>query len=168
MEIKIIKTEKEYNQALKYLEALGDREDFGANEKLLEEFELLSTIIGLYDKEHYSLQKADPIEIIKLRMEYKGLKRKDLISIASSGVLSEVFNKKRGLSKQMIREFAKLLAIDQDLLNTPYELKEANNSKERVHIKSPFKFIRLNQTAIDRFKKRITENYMLLNVRCTS
>lgn len=124
MKIKLIKTEEEYQKALEYLEVLGDHEDFETNVELMDEFELLSTLIGIYDKAHYSIPQADPIEIIKLKMEYKGLKRKDLSGIASSGVLSDVFNRKRGLSKHMIREFSRLLDIEQDLLNTDYKLNE--------------------------------------------
>jgi HTH-type transcriptional regulator/antitoxin HigA len=164
MKIKLIRTEEEYKAALAYLEELGDREGFEQNKELVEEFELLAALVEMYDKEHFPLQSGDPIEIILLRMEYKGLKRKDLSEIATSGVLSEVFNKKRGLSKQMIRKFSELLNIDQELLNTSYTLNEAAPVNERVKMKSPFKFIKTNRPNLIRFKKRIAEHRMLLNV----
>ena len=121
MKFKLIKTSEEYHQAIAYLEILGDREDFQENEGLMAEFELLSTLIGLYEKKNFPIAKGHPIDIIKLKMNYLGLKRKDLSHIASSGVLSEVFNKKRGLSKNMIRQFSELLDIEQHLLNSSPE-----------------------------------------------
>jgi HTH-type transcriptional regulator/antitoxin HigA len=117
MKFKLIKSEQEYNNAVAYLEELGDREDFQNNEMLIDEFELISKLINIYDSEHYPIESANPIDTILLKMEYMGLKRKDLSHIASSGVLSEVFNGKRALSKQMLREFSELLNIDQSLLN---------------------------------------------------
>ena len=63
------------------------------------------------------------MEIIKLKMEYMGLKQKDLQPyIGSSGIVSELLSKKRGLSKSMIRKLSEFLHLDQNLLNTPYDL----------------------------------------------
>src|SRR3546814_18968089 len=54
-----------------------------------------------------------------------GLKQKDLQPyIGSSGIVSEVLNKKRGMSKSMIRKLSEFLHLDQNLLNTPYNLIE--------------------------------------------
>ena len=133
MKPKLIKTEDEYQAALRHIESLADREDFESNPDLIEEFELLSALIEIYDRKHYSLPSADPIEIITLKMKYMGISRKDLSHIASSGVLSEVFNKKRALSKQMIREFASLLRLDQSLLNVPYKLVAEKGAKPKPH-----------------------------------
>jgi len=172
MKIKVIKTEEEYAKALAYLEALGDRPDFETNQGLVDEFELISALIEAYDKANYPVGEADPIEVILLKMDYMGLKRKDLENIASSGVLSEVFNKRRGLSKQMIRDFSKLLNIDQDLLNTKYEIKPnqrktAKKTRISVSKKPVFDFVKPNDVdMISRFKKRIETNCMLFNMSC--
>lgn len=122
MEIKIIKTEEEYHQALSWLEAIGDAEDFGNEQSSLDKFELLSHLIGNFEKEHFPIKESHPIDIILLKMETMGIKRKDLTPlIGSSGIVSEVLNKKRGLSKKMIRCFSELLKIDQELLNKEFE-----------------------------------------------
>ena len=188
MKFKLIKTEEEYNNAVAYLEELGDREDFQTNESLVDEFELISKLVSIYDKEHYPIEPANPIDTILLKMGYMGLKRKDLSHIASSGVLSEVFNGKRALSKQMIRMFSELLNIDQSLLNAKHVRRESEevipetqerdmkvetaNSSVRIpkprlaKPESPFKFLKRNKPKLVAFKARVAEECMLLNIKC--
>ncbi|WP_353128382.1 hypothetical protein [Parapedobacter pyrenivorans] len=125
MKMKMFRNEEEYNKAVALLEELGDREGFEENEKLVKQFRLLSDLIEAYENQHANIQVGNPIEIIKLKMEYLGLKQKDLQPyIGSSGIVSEVLNKKRGLSKGMIRKLSDFLHLDQNLLNTPYDLIE--------------------------------------------
>lgn len=174
VKIKIIKTEAEYNEMLSYVEALADRADFETNQELVDEFEVLTALINMYDKEHYVLPAGDPIEIINLKMSYMGLTRKDLLHIASSGVLSDVFNRKRSLSKQMIREFSKLLDIDQSLLNVDYsegsdEVSIApsivqNKVSKVIREASPFIFINRKSKELEKFKMRVKTQGMLLNI----
>ena len=124
MKHKILKTEEEYKLAVNYLEKLGDLPDFENNDDLIDEFELVSMLIEQFEKKNYPVKQGNPIEIIKLKMEYMGLKQKDLSpKIASKGVISEIMNKKRGMSKDVIRKFSELLEIDQKVLNIDYELK---------------------------------------------
>lgn len=121
----MFRNEEEYNKAVALLEELGDREGFEENEKLVKQFELLSDLIEAYENKHANIAVGNPIEIIKLKMEYMGLKQKDLQPyIGSSGIVSEVLSKKRGLSKSMIRKLSEFLHLDQNLLNTPYDLIE--------------------------------------------
>ena len=123
MKPKVIKTEAEYKQAVNYLEKLGDEPNFEKSKELQAEFEVLDKLIELYEKENYPIEKGDPIEIIKMKMEYMGLKQKDLIPfVGSKGLVSEVLNKKRKLSKRMIRELSHLLNISQEILITEYEI----------------------------------------------
>jgi HTH-type transcriptional regulator/antitoxin HigA len=75
MNIKVIKTEDDYNQALKRLELI-----FHApiDTKLGDEAEVLSILIEKYEDEYYPIEAPDPIEAIKFRMEQMGMKKKDL------------------------------------------------------------------------------------------
>lgn len=164
MKFKLIKTNEAYHQAIDYLEVLGDREDFQENEDMIEEFELLSTLISLYEKKNFPIAPGHPIDIIKLKMDYLGLKRKDLSHIASSGVLSEVFSKKRGLSKNMIRQFSELLDIEQHLLNSSLEEEIVKATPLRPAIENPFKFIKSNRAEVSAFRKRTLSNGMLFNI----
>lgn len=137
MEIKIINNEIEYKKAIIELEKIGDSLNFGDNPKDIIKFETLSDLIKQYEKEHYVIDTGDPIEIIKLKMEYMGLKRSDLTPYmgGSKGIVSEVFNRKRGLSKSMIRELSQLLKIDQSILNQETGVKKVFHRKEESNMK---------------------------------
>jgi HTH-type transcriptional regulator / antitoxin HigA len=169
MDIKLIKTEEDYKIAVKYLEELGDNPDFGVNPKLKNESELIEKLILDYDNEHYSIEKGDPIEIIKLKMSYMNLRQKDLItSIGSKGLVSEVLNRKRKLSKKMIRDLSKLLNISQEILNTEYELASTickEVTKERTESGTlPFRFSKAVWLNIEDFSNKVLERRAIINV----
>lgn len=172
MEFKLLKTENDYHKAIQKLEEIGDHPDFQSDERLFDSFELLAKLIEDYETAHFPIQPGDPIEIIKLRMTHMGLTRKDLESIASSGVLSEVFNKKRSLSKKMIRELSVLLKIDQDLLNPPTKQGTAAIVKpleiqieKTLRKKRPsFKFLKAGLTSVRGYAEQIRENNMVFNI----
>ena len=112
MEVKVIKTEQEYNQALKRL-----GEIFQAQVDSVEgdEAELLTIVIEKYEDEHYKIDAPDPIEAIRFRMDQLGMKDKDLADIIGyKSRVSEIFSRKRKLSLKMIRNL-------HDKLKIPYE-----------------------------------------------
>ena len=112
MNIKPIKTKKDYHKAIVRLEQLFDAKP-GSKEG--DELEVLGILIDAYEREHFPIELPDPIEAIKFRMEQQGLTQKDLEPfIGSSGRVSEVLNRKRGLSLSMAKKL-------HDGLNIPYE-----------------------------------------------
>jgi HTH-type transcriptional regulator/antitoxin HigA len=118
MEIKIIKTEEEYNQALKRLEVI-----FDAPVDSLEgdEAELLSILIEKYEDEHYPIDAPDPIEAIKFRMEQMDMNNQDLAEVIGyKSRVSEIFNHKRKLTLNMIRSLHKKLKIPYESLITDH------------------------------------------------
>lgn len=169
MELKIIKTEVDYKIAVNYLEKIGDDPNFENNPELINEFELIEKLIEIYDNEHYPIEKGNPIEIIKLKMEYMGLKQKDLCpAIGSKGSVSDVLNKKRRLSKRMIRELSKLLNISQEILNTEYEL-SLTKSKEvlkeiPVIVEDVFNFPKTLSAKINEFSIKVSQRGAILYV----
>jgi len=123
MDFKLIKSEQEYETAISLLEQIGDNPDFVENEKLINDFEVLEKLIEIYERENFPIENGNPIEIIKLKMAYMDLAQKDLIPyIGSKGVVSEVMNKKRRLSKAMIRNLSEFLNVSQEILNVDYDL----------------------------------------------
>ena len=78
MNIKPIKTEKDYTKALKRLEIIFDAPPKSKNG---DEAEILSLLIENYENQHYPIEAPDPIEAIKIRMEELDLKQKDLVGI---------------------------------------------------------------------------------------
>lgn len=78
MDIRAIKTEADYNQALKRLETVFHAP---ADSEEGDEAEILSILIEKYEDEHYPIEAPDPIEAIKFRMEQMGMDNKDLAEI---------------------------------------------------------------------------------------
>ena len=113
MNIKLIKNQKDYQIAMKRVEALWQAK---ANTPAGDELEILVTLIEKYETERYPIMPPDPIEAIKWRMEQLGLKQADLAKIIGANRISEVLNKKRTLSLDMIRALHLNLGIPADSL----------------------------------------------------
>ena len=112
MEIKVLKTEADYNEALKSFEIVFDAP---ADSIEGDKAELLSILIENYENQHYPIEAPDPIEAIKFRMEQMDMNNNDLAKIIGyKSRVSELFNKKRGLTLTMIRKI-------HQKMNIPYE-----------------------------------------------
>jgi HTH-type transcriptional regulator/antitoxin HigA len=123
MNIKPIRTDKDYEEALQKVELLMDAKE-GTTE--FDELEILSTLIENYEAKHFSIDIPDPIEAIKFRMEQEGLKQKDVAELFGNKVrVSEVLNKKRRLTLDMVRNLHDNLSIPYDSLLNRYELQIA-------------------------------------------
>jgi HTH-type transcriptional regulator / antitoxin HigA len=118
MKWKVIKTEKEYQKALKRLEFIFDAKK---NSKDGDELELLSLLIDNYEKDKYPIDLPDPIEAIKFRMEQLGYKQKDLAEVMGlKSRVSEILNRKRKLTLEMIRKLNEVLGIPTEILVRDY------------------------------------------------
>ena len=118
MEIKPIKTEKDYNQALERLEIIFDAKK-GSPEG--DELEVLGILVDQYENDHFPIGLPDPIEAIKFRMEQMGYNQNDLANIVGlKSRASEILNKKRKLSLEMIRQLHDRLNIPTDVLIQTY------------------------------------------------
>jgi HTH-type transcriptional regulator/antitoxin HigA len=114
MEIKPIKTEKDYNQALERLEKIFDAKS-GSPEG--DELEVLGILINQYENEDFPIGLPDSIEAIKFRMEQMGYNKTDLANIVDlKSRASEILNRKRNLSLEMIRKLHDKLNIPTDVL----------------------------------------------------
>lgn len=118
MEIKPIRTEKDYNQAMERLETIFDAK-LGSAEG--DELEVLGILIDQYENEHFPIGLPDPIEAIKFRMEQMGYNQNDLANIVGlKSRASEILNRKRKLSLEMIRQLHERLNIPTDVLIQTY------------------------------------------------
>jgi HTH-type transcriptional regulator/antitoxin HigA len=118
MEIKPIKNEADYQAALEEVDQLFDAlPDTPEGDRL----EVLSTLVEAYEDKHYNLPMPDPIEAILYHVESRGLSRRDLETyIGSRARVSEVLNRKRPLTMEMIRNLHKGLGIPAEVLIQPY------------------------------------------------
>jgi HTH-type transcriptional regulator/antitoxin HigA len=118
--IKPIRNENEYELALNRVEALMDAKP-GSEE--FDELEVLSTLINDYEAKHYTINTPDPIEAIKFRMEQEGLIQNDLVPLfGNKSRVSEVLNKKRKLTLDMIRSLNSKLNIPFENLLSDYHI----------------------------------------------
>ena len=120
MNIQPIKSELDYRQALKKLEIVFDAL-IGTPES--DEADMLGLIIDEYEKNHYHIDAPDPIEAIKIRMEEMQLKQIDLVNeIGGKSRVSEILNRKRKLTVDMIRKLTARLNLSPGLLISDYPL----------------------------------------------
>ncbi|MFH1117675.1 MAG: hypothetical protein V1792_27465 [Pseudomonadota bacterium] len=128
MEIKPIRTEEDYRQALKRAGEIWDSQP-GTIE--VDELEVLLPLIESYEEIHHHIDPPDPIEAIKIRLDDMGLDRKDLEPcIGSRGRVSDILNRRRPLTLPMIRKLSAMLGLPGDVLISTYPL-SPSDEKER-------------------------------------
>ena len=120
MNIKPIKTKSDYQVALKRFELFFDA-PIGTPES--DEADILALIIEEFENKNYSIEAPDPIEAIKIRMEEMQLKQIDLVdSIGGKSRVSEILNRKRKLTVEMIRNLTTRLNLSPSALIGDYSL----------------------------------------------
>jgi HTH-type transcriptional regulator/antitoxin HigA len=120
MKISLIKTEEDYQKALARLEVIFDA-IIGTPES--DEADVLGLLIDEYENKQYFIEAPDPIEAIKIRMEELHLKQIDLINeIGGKSRVSEILNRKRKLTVEMIRNLESRLNLSAGLLIKDYKL----------------------------------------------
>ncbi|MGM5470282.1 helix-turn-helix domain-containing protein [Flavobacteriaceae bacterium LMO-SS05] len=118
MKIVPIRNEKDYQKALERLEDIFDAKK-GTEEG--DELEILSILIDRYENENFPIGMPDPIEAIKFRMEQMGMNQKDLAEVVGyKSRVSEILNKKRKLTLDMIRKLNTNLHIPTEVLVQDY------------------------------------------------
>jgi HTH-type transcriptional regulator/antitoxin HigA len=120
MKIKPIKTEADYQAALNRLDVIFDAK-IGTKES--DEADILGLLIDDYENIHYPIEAPDPIEAIKIRMKELNLKQVDLVpEIGGKSRVSEVLNRKRKLTIDMVRKLTEKLSLSAGLLIKDYQL----------------------------------------------
>jgi HTH-type transcriptional regulator / antitoxin HigA len=119
MEFYPIRTEADYQAALKEIESLFDAlPDTPEYDRL----DLLSTLVETYEKVHHPIEAPDPIEAILYYMDTRGLTRRDLEPcLGSRARVSEILSRKRSLTLEMIRKLNKELGIPAEILIQSYD-----------------------------------------------
>jgi HTH-type transcriptional regulator/antitoxin HigA len=111
---RLIKNEKDYDTALSRIDQLMDAKSGTAE---MDELELLTALVEMYEELHFPISPPDPIDAIKFRMEQIGLVQKDMVPyIGTKSKVSEVLNGKRPLTLSMMRSLNKNLGISAEVL----------------------------------------------------
>jgi HTH-type transcriptional regulator / antitoxin HigA len=118
MEIRSIRTQTDYQEALREIELLFD---VAENTPECDRLDILSTLVEAYEKTHFSIELPDPIGAIQYYMD-RGWSRRDLEPcLGSRARVSEVLSRKRSLTLEMIRKLNQELGIPAEILIQPYE-----------------------------------------------
>lgn len=117
MEIKPIRTEADYEEALREIERVwGAREGTAQGDRL----DVLTTLVEAYEQKHFSIDAPDPIEAIRFRLEQHGLDHRALVGvIGGRSRVYEVMKRKRALSLAMIRRLHQRFGIPAEILIRP-------------------------------------------------
>ena len=136
MEIKPIRTEMDYQAALKEIESLLDSQ-LGSPEG--DRLDILVTLVEAYEARHFPIPEPDdPVAVLEYYLESRGLTRTDLIPyLGSKERVSEVLNRKRGISLAMIRRLHNGLGIPTDLLIGRQSIGTGAPKPPKIVISSP-------------------------------
>lgn len=121
MKIKPIRTEADYERALRRVEELWDSPE---RSPAADEVDILVTLIEAYEKEHYPIDTPDPLDAIKFRLEQTGKDFRSLIGVIGQRTrIYEVMRGDRPLSLNMIRNLHDKLGIPAEVLIQPIRRK---------------------------------------------
>lgn len=119
MEIRPIRTQADYQEALQEIELLFDA---AKNTPEYDRLDILSTLVDAYEKTYFPIELPDPIEAIQYYMDARGWSRRDLETcLGSRARVSEILSRKRTLTLEMIRKLNQELRIPAEILIQPYE-----------------------------------------------
>ncbi|SOE01422.1 helix-turn-helix domain-containing protein [Caenispirillum bisanense] len=122
-----IRTEADYEAALRQIETLMTA-PAGSPEG--ETLDVLVTLVQAYEARHHAIEAPDPIALLEHLMEARGLGRRDLEpALGPSGRVSEVLNRRRRLSLDMIRALHDQFDLPAEVLIREYPLA----APERAH-----------------------------------
>lgn len=122
LKYKVIETDEQY---FDYCNKLEDLVFVNRTDAIEDEIDLLTLLIEKYDDDHNTFEKLDPVEMLKSFMDDHKMKAKDVAELLgiSKGLVSNILNYKKGLSKESIRILAARFKVNQEAFNRPYILK---------------------------------------------
>ncbi len=122
MRIKPITTDPEHEEALAEIDRLMDRNP-AASTAAADRLGVLATLVEAYEDRRWPIDPPDPVEAIKFAMEQRGYTRKDLeAALGSRQRVSEILNRRRRLTIEMVWNLHDKLGIPAGSLVKPYEL----------------------------------------------
>lgn len=129
IELKVIRTAEQYKAYLEHVEVLMDA-DTSKDQEAKDRLDLLCLLIQDYESKNFQLDIPDPIDAIIFRMKELNLKQADLAPyFGTTSRVSEVLNRKRKLTVEMIRELSIGLGISAEILISPTEVNTQKNEQ---------------------------------------
>ncbi len=118
----VIKTEPQYQACCTQLEALVAEPNPSAATQ--EAIDLLTRLIETWDRARATRPEADPVELLRSLMAGRQMLAKNLADVVNTGkgTVSAVLNRRRGLSREVVRRLASYFQVSQEAFNRPCEL----------------------------------------------
>ncbi|TGN13786.1 helix-turn-helix domain-containing protein [Leptospira ilyithenensis] len=130
MNIKPIKNQKDHLEALSEIEELWDAKK---NSPEYDKLDVLITLVDAYESKHYHIDDPDPIEALKSVMDDMNMKSVDLGNlIGGRSRATEILNRKRKLTLEMIRKINQSLGIPTDILVKEYQVKSSKKGTKKT------------------------------------
>jgi HTH-type transcriptional regulator/antitoxin HigA len=127
--VRPIRTEEDYNWAIGEVTRYFEKEPMPGSPDG-NRFDLLSDLIEAYEDKHYPIEVPDPVSAIEAHMEMAGFDRRALVEIlGSASRASEILNRKRALTMDMVYALHRGWQIPAELLITPYHLADAETGE---------------------------------------
>lgn len=129
LKYKVIKSKRQYNSYCNQLEALLSTHN--KTKSVNEEIELLTLLIEKWDAENNSFNDIDPVQLLKSLMNDHNIKPISLAELlgVSKGLISDILNYKKGLSKEIIRKLSDTFKLSHEAFNRHYDLIGPDKSK---------------------------------------
>ena len=128
----ILKNNTEYQKALNRLDKIFQPK----SAKEQDEFDLLILLINNYEEANYHIEESDPIQVIKMKMNYMGLNQKDMINyFGSKATVSKILSYKSPLTLKHVWILSKILNLPVELLARPYKIDSWNFMKKFKNLK---------------------------------
>jgi HTH-type transcriptional regulator/antitoxin HigA len=128
MELKPIRSKKEYQAALAEVERLWEAP---AKSAAADRLDVLTMLVESYERQHFPITDPDPIEFLGHVMESRNLTRKDMEAyIGPRGRVADILNRTRPLTLEMIRRLADGLLLPAEVLIRPYRLRREADELE--------------------------------------
>lgn len=116
MELRLIKTEAQYEEYLEWVDKQFDRK-VKPDSPIGEKVQVALLLIKQYEDEHHPVPMPDPIEAIKTKMKERGMKNKDLVGkVGSKGYVSALLNRRKPLTLELAKLFHRELSIPAEVL----------------------------------------------------
>ena len=124
MELRPIKTESDYQNALQEIERLFEAEP---NSPECDRLDILTTLVEAYEQKHYPIETPDAISAILYYLESRGLSEQDLaVSIGSQQEVAAILNRQKPLTLDIIRRLNQNFKISAEILIKPYPLEKTS------------------------------------------
>jgi HTH-type transcriptional regulator/antitoxin HigA len=125
MDIRPLRSEADYTWALSEIERYFTHEPVAGSADA-DRFDVLADLIAAYESRNWPIPVSDPVEAIQYRMELGGFQSRDLAKVlGSKSRASEILNRKRALTLDMVAALNREWGIPADLLVQPYRLDAA-------------------------------------------